>query len=207
MKFKGILLAFLLLTGCAEEKKPHQDMFEAVLSHLMEGYKTTDGNWVEDFGDGSFYGQAFLIPWGVEKRRAEYLELGFLTAGFVNDQINLWKNEPLYYLDAGDEILMGNLGFYATYEDYDAACELLVEKGAGCTLRKDRLRENIDWSVARWNETIASFDNYIPDMDIYAIYTYGNTVVTALFAVLNEEYARVLPGPAGAAHCWSRTST
>jgi hypothetical protein len=200
MKYIGIFITLLLLTGCAEEKKPHQDMFEAVLSHLMEGYKTTDGNWVEDFGDGSFYGQAFLIPWGVEKRRAEYLELGFLTAGFVNDQINLWKNEPLYYLDAGDEILMGNLGFYATYEDYDAACELLVEKGAGCTLRKDRLRENIDWSVARWNETIASFDNYIPDMDIYAIYTYGNTVVTALFAVLNEEYARVLPGPAGAAH-------
>ena len=51
-----------------------------------------------------------------------------------------------------------------------------------------------------WNQTIESFGNYAPDMDIYAIYTYGNTVVTALFAVLNEEYARVFSGPAAAAH-------
>jgi hypothetical protein len=199
MKYKGIFLALLVLAGCAEDKKPHQDMFEAILSHLMTEYQTTDGNWVEDFGDGSFYGQTFMIPWGVEKRRAEYLELGFLTTGFVNDLINQWKDEPLLYLDVGDDILMGNLGLYSAYEEYDAACDLLVEKGSGCTLRKDRLKENIDWSVARWNETIASFDNYIPDMDIYAIYTYGNTVVTALFAVLNAEYARVFPG-GGAAH-------
>jgi len=199
MKYKCIFIVVLVFAGCAEDKKPHQDMFAAILSHLMAEYKTTDGNWAEDFGDGSFYGQTFMIPWGVEKRRAEYLELGFLTTGFVNDLINQWKDEPLLYLDVGDDILMGNLGFYSAYEEYDAACDLLVEHGSGCTLRKDRLKENIDWSVARWNETIASFGNYIPDMDIYAIYTYGNTVVTALFAVLNEEYARVFPG-GGAAH-------
>jgi len=200
MKYKGIFMVVLALAGCAEEKKPHQDMFESILSHLMTEYQITDGNWPDDFGDGSFYGQTFLIPWGVEKRRGEYIELGFLTSGFVNDLINQWKNEPLYYLDAGDDILMGNLGLYSAYEEYDTACQLLVDQGSGCTLRKDRLKENIDWSVARWNETIASFDNYVPDMDIYAIYTYGNTVVTALFAVLNEEYARVFAGPAGAAH-------
>lgn len=200
MKYKGILMAWLAFAGCAQDQKPHEDMFAAVLDHLLSEYQLTDGNWPEDFGDGSFYGQAFLIPWGVEKGRAEYAELGFLITGFVNDLINRWKDEPLLYLDVGDEILMGNLGFYSAYESYDAACQLLLEKGGGCALRKDRLRENIDWSVARWNETIASFDNYVPDMDIYAIYTYGNTVVTALFAVLNEEYARVFAGGAGAAH-------
>jgi hypothetical protein len=200
MKYKGILFALLMVAGCTETKKPHEDMFFAILDHLLSEYRTADGNWAEDFGDGSFYGQAFLIPWGVEKDRAEYVELGFLTTGFVNDLINRWKDEPLLYLDVGDDILMGNLGIYSAYENYDAACQLLLEKGGGCTLRKDRLRENIDWSVARWNETIASFDNYVPDMDIYAIYTYGNTVVTALFAVLNQEYARVVGGAAAQSH-------
>ncbi len=195
----AVLVAGLFATGCQEDQKPHQGMFDAILDHLLSEYRPSDGNWPEDFGDGSFYGQAFLIPWGVERSRGEYLRLGFSTTGFVNGLIDQWKDQPLLYLDAGDEILMGNLGLYSAYEEYDAACDLLVAEGGGCSLRKDRLKENIDWSVARWNETIASFDNYVPDMDIYAIYTYGNTVVTALFAVLNEEYARVFKS-AGTAH-------
>ena len=38
MKYKGIFIAVMVLCGCAEDKKPHQDMFDAVIDIFTESY-------------------------------------------------------------------------------------------------------------------------------------------------------------------------
>ncbi len=193
----GVLFLSFLVSGCSDKggNRPHEDMFNEILEHLFAEGKSPEGNWSEDFGDGSFYGQAFLIPWGIETDEPKYVERGFLTTGFVSGLVDDWRDDYLLFLDAGDDILMGNLGIYYAYENYDAACALL---DGGCALSKRHIKDNIDFSVGKWNELIASFDHYVPDLDIYAIYTYGNTVVTALFAVLNVEHALLFGADASA---------
>lgn len=125
---------------------------------------------------------------------------GLETAAFVLSLLDQWKGNPGLYEERGDDLIMGTLGLLDVYDNFQALDDL-TRGGMATTLgveSKQTLKPRLTQAIDAWNAVLGLFGYYAPDMDIYAIYTYGNTVVTALFGLMNVEYVGVV-GPGSSA--------
>ena len=179
---------------------PFAAMFDAVLAHLAEGVECTGGDWAEDFGDSSFYGICFPVLHGLDEEDVEMATRGLETAAFALSLLDQWKGNPGLYEERGDDLIMGTLGLLDVYDNFQALDDLTG--GAAAQMlgadSKQVLKPRLTQAIDAWNAVLAMFGYYAPDMEIYAIYTYGNTVVTALFGLMNVEYVRVMGAAASA---------
>lgn len=181
---------------------PHQEMFDSVLAHLLTSCDCVDGNWGEDFGDASFYAISFLVEEGLLRDDPQLLLKGLSTARFAVQLIDDWQADPTLFFETVDDLLMGYFGLMDLYRNYDEVQALVetVQPGALEGLEKETLAEKLSYAVDGLNSLITLFGSYVPDMEgIYSIETYGNTTVTALFALANVEFASTF-GVAQSAH-------
>jgi hypothetical protein len=174
---------------------PFQDMFDEVLAYLLENAKCEGGNFAEDFGDACFYGQAFLVWHGVETADADMTTRGLHAAAFALGQAEKFLDNPAGFLEAGDDLVMGLLGLLETLQRYDQAVALLGADAVKEALPADKaqIADEVKGSVQGLDVLLQVMGDYVPDADTYSVYTYGNTVVTALFALLDVELARRYP--------------
>ncbi|MBM4387755.1 MAG: hypothetical protein FJ088_08455 [Deltaproteobacteria bacterium] len=183
---RNLLVFLVILIGCGGQNAPYEEEFAEIFKYLMTDIKVVEGDWQGDFGDGSFYGQTELIAEGIKRKDPDLIRRGFATANFVISLIAEAKGDLGFFLDHSDDVMMGTLGLLETYRVYDEVYAVLNSKEPPA---KTAIKEAIVESLSMCNEVIKGFEYYISiPLDVYGVYTYGNTVVTALFAMMNAEY-------------------
>jgi hypothetical protein len=183
--------------GCAGQAAPFSEMFDAVLANLLATGECVAGNWEEDFGDACFYGQALLVWQGEETQDAKLAKLGLESAGYAWECAETFNANPASFLSGSDDLLLGLFGLFETYRRYDAVVAVAGADGWRPDGQKEGLAAILGETVQSFDELLSGLGDYVPDFDVYALYTYGNTVVTALFGLLYVEYARTFPEEAG----------
>ncbi len=170
-------------------------MFDEVLAYLLANVKCEHGNFEQDFGDACFYGQAFLVWHGVEIQDAQVTTLGLHAAAFALGEAEEFLDNPAGFMEAGDDLVMGLLGLLETWQRYDQAVALLGEEAflEALPAQRKHIADVLRDSVEAMDVLLQVMGDYVPDADTYSVYTYGNTVVTALFALLDVELARRFP--------------
>jgi hypothetical protein len=188
-KLSRVVLALFALTAigaCGQEDSveqdaaldplagiPHRAMFDAVLADLRETGKLDEGNWQNDFGDGSFYGPAFDYAYGKATGDSFHVDRALATADYVIREIEQSENDISYLIDHLDDTSMGVMGLIEIARmgadaKYQAAAASMLEKGNG---------------IAK------AFQYYVDgEIDNYATNTYGPTAITALLALMNFQY-------------------
>lgn len=173
-------------------KRPHEDMYQEILEHLLGQVNCNHGDWEQDFGDASFYAISFLLMEGLECSKPELLLRGLKTARLAMERIEDWKAEPSSFFENADDLLMGYFGLLDLYRNWDQVDALVSadDPAALVGLEKEVLEDSLRYCVDGLNSLIALFGSYVPDMEgSYSVQTYGNTTVTALFALANVEFA------------------
>ena len=158
---------------------PFQGFYETVREHAL-GYEYLDGDWLEDFGDASFWGPAFLVRVGSEENREDYLAIAGEAFQRNLGVLRKATGDIGYFMDSLDEVLMSALG----------VIEVLSATGDSEGL------EDLDALVDLVNMSVEGLGTYLDvDVDSYALNTYGPTAITATIALLNLRYAELLDTP------------
>jgi hypothetical protein len=175
------LLAAIFLAGsCGETKRQtNEDMARSIEEMAwVTGY--SDGQWEPDWDDAAFYGLAFYARVGWQDGREDYKQraqeavehnLGILRDGAGSGDA---------FLDNMTEILYGTLGLM----DY------MVASGDTAPMA------DVDTAIDTANTMLHVLSNdYLSGMSNYAMDTYGPTVVTAMMAIVNLQYAVLFDTP------------
>lgn len=173
----------------SKHKNPYENIAREILADLINNKPCPNGDWALDYGDASFYGQSLLIWQGLEEGNITLIERGLLTTSFVLSLVEQSKSDFSVFVEKSDDLLMGTFGLLETWERFDKITAL--NPNANLPKQKE-IKEAIDFIVDTANNFIASQGFYLSlPLEIYAIQTYGNTVVTGMFGLLNIEYARI----------------
>lgn len=153
----------------------HQD-FYATLQADAEHFTIRDGDWVEDYGDGAFYGLAFYAHTGTEA--ADQARLARAQAAY-DRSVLLLQDADLLNGDI-NEFAMSALGLIDAID------------ATGDTSAQPVLDKFID----RLDSLVELFGFYLDDLSdkSWAFQTYGTTSVCALIGLINAQYAHVLGG-------------
>ncbi len=176
------LVTLSVVTACGQDDDqdvdpmagvPHRAMFDAVLDNLRQTGKLDNGNWENDFGDGSFYGPAFDYAYGKATGDSFYMDRALTTADYVVREIENSSGNIGYLIDHLDDTSMGVMGLIEISRmgadpKYQTAAAQMLEQGNG---------------IAK------AFSYYVDgEIDNYATNTYGPTAITALLALMNFQY-------------------
>jgi len=139
------------------------------------------GQWEPDWDDAAFYGPAFYGRVGWEENRADYQERAeeALQRNLTITQEAL-AGPADQFLEGMTEILYGMLG----------AMDVMVASGDMTPL------DTVDAALDQANLMSQVLANdYLDGFSNYAMDTYGPTVVTAMVAIVNLQYAVLLDTP------------
>lgn len=155
----------------------------AVDRHLWDGGYFAGGDWQQDFNDGAFYGTGYYIREGLEHGNAAYVERAGEMMAFNAGILRRALREPLSYFAANlDAVVMAILG----------GIEYAAATGDSGHL------PDIDAVLNLANAVLKIvYGNYViaeDSAESYFTQTYGATVVTAVMALVNLQYAVLLEG-------------
>lgn len=178
-----MLLILIPLSWYCQDDPPrpppfqHQALYEQVQA-CAPAFPEQGGDWLEDFGDGAFYGPAYFAHVGTQRGDEGMLQTARLA---VARNLTVITDPDLLTGDT-NEMAMAALGLI---EYMDAT---------GDTAQLSVLDELID----TFNELIKLVQYYIPPTMVpgYAMSTYGPTSINGLVALLSLQRAYVLGGQA-----------
>lgn len=186
-------LSFLMVVGLAacgaEELKGYgltttyePALVNTLLDHFTKSeFMPVDGNWPEDYGDGNYFGPAFMLRYGLAANNVKLLELGEDNLVYNNAIVQKGFDKISVLLGQMEEVLMAGLGMIDG-ERYHPNEE-----------QRKRLYDLIDLL----NNLAKGFSYYIPDEAFsggFAASTYGPTSLNGILAVMNFEAALQLGG-------------
>jgi hypothetical protein len=166
--------------ACGETGVTTDSMYEGIEAMAWNG-DYQNGQWEPDWDDAAFYGPAFYARTGWEENREDYKQR---AAEGVQRNLALARS----CLDGSTDIFAANMTelLYGTLGIMD----YMVASGDESGL--PTVDETIDLA-----DQLASMlsGNYFEGFSNYAMDTYGPTVVTAMLAVVNLQYAVILDTP------------
>ncbi len=179
-----LLFALLLGLGCDGDSGPSEDPVpefrHAELYESVQDWARTltriDGDWKEDWGDGSFFGLGFYVQEGTSSSNDEYLAI---AQDLMSRNLALIEDESLLTGDV-NEIAMCLLGLI----EYVAA----TGDTSGLVA--------IDEMIAVLNDLMEATGHYFPPeaVDSFAMDFYGPTSINGLLALISLQRAYLLAG-------------
>ncbi len=160
----------------ANSPLPYAEFYEE-LQEVAFGFPITAGDWEDDLGDASFYGQAFYTRAAGSYGRQDYLDRA-IVAGQRNLEVIQEANVNfVYFMENLEEVLMAALGLI----------EDMAERGDLTNI------EDLDDLIDITNDQLEAMGMYL-DLSInsWALTVYGPTAITGVVALLNLRYADLL---------------
>ncbi len=155
-------------------------MCDSVETMAWPGGGYADGVWEPDWDDAAFYGPAYYSRAGWEEGRADYqaraTEAVERNLALAEEGLS---GPSAVFVNTLTELLYGVMGVIEYMDASGDTTPLPI----------------VDASLDRANDLATMMGSYLTGFSNYAMDTYGPTVVTAMFAVANLQYAVLLDTP------------
>lgn len=177
----------LALTACSdetpEETSPipappfrHQTFYEQ-LGGAAESFGQLEGDWIEDYGDATFYGLAYYTYTSADPAGDARVQAARKRARSLLDNADFFEDDI-------NEMAMAAFGLIAYIDATGDKADLPL----------------LDIFIDRIDALLSAIGWYLQPgaVDSWALSTYGSTAVSALIGLINAEYATEVGGPRAA---------
>jgi hypothetical protein len=190
MRRISVLMVIIASLGCGGEDVAGYGLtttYEpALVNTLLDRFTKSEfmpveGNWPDDYGDGNYYGPAFMLRYGLAANNSKLVDIGEDNLVYNNAIVQKGFDKISVLLGQMEEVLMAGFGM------------IEGERHQPNDDQRKRLYDLIDLL----DNLAKGFGYYIPDEAFsggFAASTYGPTSLNGILAAMNFEAALQLGG-------------